>query len=202
MSNYYVGNIVCTNELTHHGIIGQRWGFRRFQNPDGSLTPEGRIRYSRHNNSDKMVELLDRMKSIRYDDFTSLKSPDQVRKSKKGSCHDQVMMEMDELRKMGKQPHGIFVMEYDNNNRGGMTHSLAYYAENGKINWVENAWSERAGVNSYNSIKDIKNEIKKAHKSGEFGNKKQYGNIVFGTFNDSEHKVGESLQDLVDICLR
>lgn len=45
MSNYYIGNIVCTNELSHHGIIGQRWGVRRFQNPDGSLTPEGRIRY-------------------------------------------------------------------------------------------------------------------------------------------------------------
>ena len=31
--------------LAHHGIKGQRWGFRRFQNPDGSLTPEGRARY-------------------------------------------------------------------------------------------------------------------------------------------------------------
>ena len=31
--------------LEHHGILGQKWGIRRFQNPDGSLTPEGRIRY-------------------------------------------------------------------------------------------------------------------------------------------------------------
>lgn len=31
--------------LAHHGIKGQRWGVRRFQNPDGSLTPEGRARY-------------------------------------------------------------------------------------------------------------------------------------------------------------
>lgn len=29
------------------GIKGQKWGIRRFQNEDGSLTPEGRIRYHR-----------------------------------------------------------------------------------------------------------------------------------------------------------
>ena len=38
---------ICTrqNELTHHGIKGQKWGIRRFQNKDGSLTPAGRRRY-------------------------------------------------------------------------------------------------------------------------------------------------------------
>ena len=27
--------------LAHHGVKGQRWGVRRFQNPDGSLTSAG-----------------------------------------------------------------------------------------------------------------------------------------------------------------
>ena len=31
--------------LTHHGIKGQKWGVRRFQNADGSLTEDGRKRY-------------------------------------------------------------------------------------------------------------------------------------------------------------
>ena len=31
--------------LMHHGIKGQKWGIRRYQNPDGSLTPEGIKRY-------------------------------------------------------------------------------------------------------------------------------------------------------------
>ena len=31
--------------IEHHGIKGQKWGVRRFQNEDGSLTPEGRARY-------------------------------------------------------------------------------------------------------------------------------------------------------------
>lgn len=31
--------------LAHHGIKGQKWGIRRYQNPDGSLTSEGKHRY-------------------------------------------------------------------------------------------------------------------------------------------------------------
>lgn len=34
-----------SNELYHHGIMGQKWGVRRYQNPDGSLTAAGRERY-------------------------------------------------------------------------------------------------------------------------------------------------------------
>lgn len=33
--------------LCHHGVKGQSWGKRRYQNPDGSLTPEGYIHYGR-----------------------------------------------------------------------------------------------------------------------------------------------------------
>ena len=32
-------------ELYHHGIKGQKWGIRRYQNEDGSLTAEGKARY-------------------------------------------------------------------------------------------------------------------------------------------------------------
>lgn len=32
--------------LVHHGILGQKWGLRRYQNPDGSLTAIGKKRVS------------------------------------------------------------------------------------------------------------------------------------------------------------
>ena len=43
----------CTRqgELYHHGIKGQKWGIRRFQNKDGSLTPAGKKRYDDSNNT-------------------------------------------------------------------------------------------------------------------------------------------------------
>ena len=34
------------DELQHHGIKGQKWGVRRFQNADGSLTTAGKRRAS------------------------------------------------------------------------------------------------------------------------------------------------------------
>lgn len=32
-------------ELCHHGVKGQKWGIRRYQNEDGTLTEEGKARY-------------------------------------------------------------------------------------------------------------------------------------------------------------
>lgn len=40
-------DIYENDELKHWGIEGMKWGIRRYQNEDGSLTPEGRIRYSK-----------------------------------------------------------------------------------------------------------------------------------------------------------
>lgn len=39
-------------ELYHHGVKGQRWGVRRYQNADGSLTEAGKKRYGYGQNYD------------------------------------------------------------------------------------------------------------------------------------------------------
>lgn len=39
-------NSYIKQEVYHHGIKGQQWGVRRFQNEDGTLTEEGKERYN------------------------------------------------------------------------------------------------------------------------------------------------------------
>lgn len=42
-----MSKIIYESELYHHGIIGQKWGIRRYQNKDGSLTAAGRKRVAK-----------------------------------------------------------------------------------------------------------------------------------------------------------
>lgn len=46
------------NELQHWGIMGMKWGIRRYQNKDGTLTPAGKKRY------DKEMEKLEKEEKI------------------------------------------------------------------------------------------------------------------------------------------
>ena len=49
MNDYLAYRIKYSDELYHYGVKGQKWGIRRYQNEDGTLTDEGRIKLEYEN---------------------------------------------------------------------------------------------------------------------------------------------------------
>ena len=55
------------NELMHFGVKGQKWGVRRYQNPDGSLTPKGKHRISKM--TDKLNKKYLKFKNMEHENL-------------------------------------------------------------------------------------------------------------------------------------
>ena len=53
------------DSLQHHGIKGQKWGVRRYENEDGTLTDAGKIRYAKaQRDASQYQTAKDRLKKI------------------------------------------------------------------------------------------------------------------------------------------
>lgn len=89
------------NNLYHYGIKGQKWGRRRYQNQDGSLTVEGKKRYDKDGSNEprnmkKVEENTKAIKKINESSQTVIQESSKIAKNKREKKQQQINDEIDE----------------------------------------------------------------------------------------------------------
>lgn len=87
-----------TYYLSHHGTKGMRWGVRRYQNSDGSLTPAGKNRYARELEKVKKAE-----KVLKNKQKTQAKFDDLERRKKAVKEQEKSLKEKPKKEKVKKE---------------------------------------------------------------------------------------------------
>ena len=68
----YIITRASSDELKHYGIKGQKWGIRRFENPDGTLTEEGKKRYYKTQDAAERQQKLNELNERIYEKYEPL----------------------------------------------------------------------------------------------------------------------------------
>ena len=153
------------SELYHHGIKGQKWGVRRYQNKDGSLTKEGKKRLAKEasnyykqeaikrerSSASRLSKINDILNNVQSDKMSADKIDALIRESSaiEGSVRTlkDRSKEIDRLSKLGKR----YIQEYAKNVPvdkilKAYSDDYAYYQYNikGDKEWLLN-WDDKNG---------------------------------------------------------
>ena len=107
MNQYYA--ITTENSLEHHGILGQKWGVRRYQNEDGSYTQAGLKRYNQSKekyeydkNVYKSVKKLSKQSGLTVSKNVINEAKSNMKSSKAKMNKDYNHLKLDKLADKGK----------------------------------------------------------------------------------------------------
>lgn len=97
-----------TDELEHHGILGQKWGIRRYQNKDGTLTEAGKKKLQKYKDKEYTTILKDK---ARFEDTEKRVKSNREKKGIKQDPRDAAYVKS-RLEMYNKELAGIMSMSY------------------------------------------------------------------------------------------
>jgi len=93
-----------------------------------------------------------------FDKIYILQSPEQLLKSKRGVCWDQVEFERTYFESNGYKYKTFFLVYYDENDCP--THTFLTYKQNDEWIWFENSWELHRGLHKYYDIESLLKDVK------------------------------------------
>ena len=116
--------------------------------------------------------LVNGKKSEDYDKYRTI-SPEELERTKIGTCWDYVELEAKYLSSLGfictvkpleEKQYSLYYIELEDNDGDQPTHSWLGFKLNGKYYAFESSWKQKRGIHIFNSEKDMINTYEKWHK--------------------------------------
>lgn len=188
-SSYY-GIVHMDDFIVHHGVKGMKWGVRRYQNPDGSLTAAGKDRYRKNvetSEKRRAVESLSKELNEQWEygvihngkrinteeedfDWNNYKTLplDTLKKEKIGTCWDFVNYQHKMLNDAGiKNDSYLVMMDLSSKKEPDriVTHTFTTFEMDGKQYWLESAMYPKRGIHEIKSFEDAAESVKSNYTS-------------------------------------
>ncbi len=126
------------NELTHHGILGMKWGVRRYQNEDGSYTAAGK---KRKEQLDKRFESKHPERAAKAEELRS-----RVIKNQQDNI-EKFTKSANSLSKMAEKD--LSKMDFDKEAKKELDAELEYLKENFKVNGISGKPTEKDAIDAF-----------------------------------------------------